>query len=49
MDLIELLADKTLKPKEKTEIISTWLLNATLNADELIEFAGNQKDPAKAT
>lgn len=49
MNLIELLADKAVKPKEKTEIISTWLLNATLNADELIEFAGNQKDPAKAT
>ena len=49
MKLQELLADKTVKPKEKTETISTWLLNATLGVDELVEFANEQKDPAKAT
>jgi len=49
MNLLELLADKTLKPKEKTETISTWLLNATLNIDKLVEYASGQKDPAKAS
>ncbi|MDH4473933.1 MAG: hypothetical protein QE487_15105 [Fluviicola sp.] len=49
MNVADLVADKTLKPKEKTEKIGTWLLNAALNVDELVEFASSQKDPSKAT
>lgn len=49
MTIDELLKDKTIKPKEKTEIISQWILEKVLPADELIAFAEKQKDPAKAT
>ncbi len=49
MTIDELLKDKTIKPKDKTEIISNWLLDDSLPVDELIVFAENQKDPAKAT
>lgn len=49
MDLDELLKDKTIKPREKTEMISRWLLDKTLSPKELIEFASKGKDPAKAT
>lgn len=49
MNVAELVADKTMKPKEKTETISTCLLNAALTVDELVEFAGSQKDSSKAT
>ncbi len=47
--LDELLHNKTIKPKEKTEIISKWILDKSLPIDELIAFAENQKGPAKAT
>lgn len=49
MNLEELMKDKVLKPKEKTETISSWLLNSTLKAHDLIEFASGLKDPDKAT
>lgn len=49
MTIDELLKDKTIKPKDKTEIISNWLLDDSLPVDELIVFAEKQKDPAKAT
>lgn len=49
MTIDELLKDKVLKPKEKTETISKWILDKTLPTDELIAFAEKQKDPAKAT
>ena len=47
--LKDLLADKHAKPKEKTEAIARMLLDGTLTAWELAEFANLQKDPAKAT
>jgi len=48
-NLNALLADKSLKPKDKTEFISQSILDGTLGLDELIAFAKTQKDPAKAT
>ena len=49
MTIDELLQDKTIKPKEKTETISKWILDKSLPIDALIAFAEKQKDPAKAT
>jgi len=49
MKIDELLKDKTKKQKDKIEIISKWILDNSLPIDELIAFAENQKDPAKAT
>lgn len=49
MTIDELLKDKTIKPKEKTEKISNWITDKSLPVDELIAYAEKQKDPAKAT
>lgn len=49
MRIDELIKDKSVKPKEKTEIICSWILDASLPVDELIAFAEQQKDSAKAT
>ncbi len=49
MTLDELLNDKAIKPKEKTETISNRILDGSLPVEELIAFAGKLKDPAKAT
>ena len=49
MTIDELLQDKSIKPKEKTETISKWILDKSIPVDELIAFAEKQKDPAKAT
>lgn len=49
MNIEELIKDKTIKPKEKTETISEWLLNGITSIDELLEYASKAKDPAKAT
>lgn len=49
MNIAELLSDKSLKPKEKTETISAGLLSGTISEPELRSFAFAAKDPAKAT
>ncbi|WES97591.1 hypothetical protein P2W68_22660 [Chryseobacterium arthrosphaerae] len=49
MTIEELFKDKTTKAKEKTEIISQWILDTSLPADELIAFAEKSKDPVKGT
>lgn len=49
MDLKALFADKTTKPKETIEILSTAVLNGEVETSELIEFATSQKDPVKAS
>lgn len=49
MKIEELLNDKAIKPKEKTETISKWILEDSLSTDELIGFADKAKDPIKAT
>jgi hypothetical protein len=49
MTLDGLLKDKTKKIKEKTETISKWLLEGSLETDELIVYAEKSKDSEKAT
>jgi len=47
--IAELLKDKGLKPKEKTETISRWLLDGSLTPQQLMNFAASTKDSGKAT
>jgi len=49
MTIENLLKDKEIKSKEKTTMISNWILQNSLPVDELIAFAEKQKDPVKAT
>ena len=49
MSANDLLNDKTFKPKQKTELLSQWLLDNTVSPEALIELAGKAKDPVKAT
>ena len=49
MEIAKLLNDKGKKPKEKTELLSNWILEGLINLDQLIDFAGKAKDPVKAT
>lgn len=49
MTIDELLEDKALKLKEKTETISKWILDESLPVDELLAFADKQKDSYKVT
>lgn len=49
MTIEELFKDKATKAKEKTEIISKWILDNSLPIDELIAFAEKSKDPIKGT
>jgi HEAT repeat protein len=49
MTIIEILNDKALKPKDKTETLSQLLLDKKLNLGDLIKFADTAKDPVKAT
>ena len=49
MDIITLLNNKELKPKVKTETLSSWLLDNKITADKLTAFAEMAKDSAKAT
>ncbi|RXM37511.1 hypothetical protein BOQ62_22230 [Chryseobacterium sp. CH21] len=49
MTIEELIKDKAVKSKEKVDIISKWIINASLPTDELIAFAEKSKDPVKAT
>jgi hypothetical protein len=49
MDFQELLNDKSVKPKEKTETLSKWILDNPKKNDLLIDFSKSSKDPIKAT
>lgn len=49
MNIAELLNDKSLKPKVKTETLSKWVLDKTISTDELLDFAKTAKDSPKAT
>jgi hypothetical protein len=48
MNFLELLNDESLKPKEKIEILSKWILDNPAKVNELIDFAKTSKDPVKA-
>jgi HEAT repeat protein len=45
----DILSDKTLKPKAKTEVICNLILENTLSTSALIEYAQTAKDTEKAT
>ncbi len=47
--LSEIFEDKTLKPKQKVEVVSKLLLKKSLSCDELVSFAKKSKDPVKAS
>ena len=49
MLLKELFEDKSLKAKQKVEQATEWLLAKKISVNELTEFAGNSKDPVKAS
>ena len=49
MDLIDIINDKLLKPKVKTELLSQHLLEAKGGIDQIILLASSAKDPVKAT
>ena len=49
MQLEQLFKDKSLKPKERTEQLSKLVLEHIISVAELTLFAGNAKDPVKAT
>jgi len=49
MDYQQLLNDKNVKSKDKTEALSKWVLNNPERLNELIDFAITSKDPVKAT
>jgi hypothetical protein len=45
----ELFKNKEIKPKEKTETLSEWLLVGTVSSAELADYAAKAKEPVKAT
>lgn len=47
MNIAELLNDKGLKPKVKTETVSKWVLAKKLSTDELIAFAQTAKKKSR--
>lgn len=49
MNFQEILNNKEIKPKEKTEMLSQLVLNSPTIINELIVFAKSSKDPIKAT
>lgn len=49
MNFSEILNNKSLKPKEKTEVLSKWILTNPKEINTLIDFAKTSKDPVKAT
>jgi HEAT repeat protein len=49
MQIPQLLNDKSLKPKAKTETLSRWLLDGHISVAAIVEYAKDAKDPAKAT
>ncbi len=49
MTITELFADRTLKPKEKVEMLARLLTEKNIKASELLSFAEGQKPPVKAS
>ncbi|ELR71664.1 hypothetical protein C900_02400 [Fulvivirga imtechensis AK7] len=49
MNFEEIITDKAIKPKEKTEALSRWLANNPLELERLISYAEKAKDPVKAS
>lgn len=49
MNIPELLANKNIKPSEKTSTLSQWLVAETISINELLVVAKHSKDSPKAT
>lgn len=49
MNIADILSDKSIRPKEKTEKLSVMILDGDLPVAALIDFAAAAKDPVKAT
>lgn len=49
MNFQELLTNRLIKPKERTEALSHWLSDHPKEIGDLIAFAKTSKDPVKAT
>ena len=49
MDIALLLNDRSVKPKEKTKMLSSRILDGKITVDELMQFAKTAKDSQKAT
>jgi hypothetical protein len=49
MNIAEILSDKSIKPKEKTELLSELIAGKTIGIDQLISFATAAKEADKAT
>ncbi|MEI6060960.1 MAG: hypothetical protein WCR72_09640 [Bacteroidota bacterium] len=49
MNIAEILQDKLMKPKEKTEMLTMLLSGNTITIDQLINFASSAKDADKAS
>ena len=49
MDLQEILNDKSVKPKEKTEALCKWVMDNPKKINDIVGFAIAAKDPIKAT
>ena len=49
MDIKELMEDRIKKPKEKTGIMSGWILDHPGYLDTVLEYAAGARDPVKAT
>lgn len=49
MKIQEIIQDKNLKPKEKTELLSKLIMDGHVGADDLVIYATEAKDPVKAT
>lgn len=48
-EITALLSDKTIKPNEKRETLSSWISEKKVDALEVINFAKTQKDAIKGT
>ncbi len=49
INIADLLADKLVKPKQKTEMLSELILEGKMTVSSMIKEAEKMKDPAKAT
>ncbi len=49
MNFLELINDRGIKPIEKNEILSKWILDNPSDLNQLLDFAAASKDAAKAT
>ena len=49
MELKDILVDNKIKPKEKTEILSSLILEKQISVDQLTDLARSAKEPVRAT